>query len=107
MRRVLNSRVRVRRQLSPDRVIALARKHLNHSAGNGRRLEIVDRAEREPDGWWTVYFRPPRAAERRSYDRRVARAMTEIAKEEGVNVILLEESLAPAGKATGAKAALH
>jgi hypothetical protein len=74
-------------------VVALAKKYLEPHQSKDFRIDLLDDAERQSDGWWYVYFRPNRDG-LKSYESRVVEAMMDLMDKEKVNVVLLEDSLA-------------
>jgi hypothetical protein len=83
------------RRLTQSRVVNLARQYLEPHQPKDYRLEVLDDAERQPDGWWYVYFRPSREGLKSyEYEGRVIEAMQDLMEKEKANVVFLEESLA-------------
>jgi hypothetical protein len=62
-------------------VVALAKKYLEPHQSKDFRIDVLDEAERQSDGWWYVYFRPNRDG-LKSYESRVVEAMMDLMDKE-------------------------
>jgi hypothetical protein len=82
-------------RLTSSKVVTLAREYLEPHQSKDFRLELLNEAERQPDGWWYVYFRPSREGLKSyEYEGRVIEAMQDLMEKEKANVVFLEESVA-------------